>query len=154
MYQPSLIRMRPSQTQDRNQVSTKLLRVAKMSLPTGARLGPYEIEAPIGAGGMMKSTVDAIPDSVARRLSKPSPTPSRAVLASLNHSNIAVIYGFEQADGVPFRALEFVPVARPERTGDFGAASGSRREKSGQPSTQRGPGVYCQPLKTPIGNSG
>jgi len=31
------------------------------------------------------------------------------VLASLNHPNIAAIYGFEQADGVPFLVLEYVP---------------------------------------------
>lgn len=33
------------------------------------------------------------------------------VLASLNHSYIAAIYGFEQADGLPFLVLEFVPGA-------------------------------------------
>ncbi|MEE8161358.1 MAG: hypothetical protein V3T61_06950, partial [Acidobacteriota bacterium] len=31
------------------------------------------------------------------------------LLASLNHPNIAAIYGFEEADGVRFLALELVP---------------------------------------------
>jgi serine/threonine-protein kinase len=31
------------------------------------------------------------------------------VLASLNHPNMAAIYGFEQVDGVPFLVLELVP---------------------------------------------
>jgi len=30
------------------------------------------------------------------------------LLAALNHSNIAFIYGFEQAEGVPFLVLEYV----------------------------------------------
>ncbi len=31
------------------------------------------------------------------------------LLASLNHSNIAAIYGFENAGGIPFLVLEYVP---------------------------------------------
>src|SRR5262245_44031408 len=81
-----------------------------MSIGPGIRVGPYEIESAIGAGGMgevyrardtklgrtvaIKVLPDALavdPDRVARfeREAK--------VLASLNHAHIATIYGVEDA---------------------------------------------------------
>ena len=94
-----------------------------MALPTGTRIGPYEIASQIGAGGMgevylahdtrlgrdiaLKILPDAYaadPDRLARF------TREAQLLASLNHPNIAAIYGLEEADppggsGRPVRAL-------------------------------------------------
>src|SRR4051794_9960083 len=79
-----------------------------MSLPAGHKLGPYEILAPLGAGGM--GEVYRARDSKLNRevalkiLSAPFlEDPDRIarfareaqVLASLNHPNIAALYGLE-----------------------------------------------------------
>ena len=87
-----------------------------MSLAPGTRLGPYEILAPIGAGGMgevyrardMKLNRDValkiLPDAFASdpdRLARF--TREAQTLASLNHPNIAHIHGLEESGGV--RAL-------------------------------------------------
>ena len=84
-----------------------------MSLTPGSRLGPYEIVAPIGAGGMgevyrAKDTtlnrdvaIKVLPDAFsldADRLARF--TREAQVLASLNHPNIAAIYSVETTPGV------------------------------------------------------
>ena len=79
-----------------------------MSLTPGDRLGPYEILAPLGAGGMgevyrAKDTklarevaVKVLPDTVAQNPERLARFEREAkVLASLNHPNIAQIYGIE-----------------------------------------------------------
>ena len=87
-----------------------------MNLSAGTRLGPYEILAPIGKGGMgevWKARDTKLGRDVALKI---LPTafasdPDRMarferearVLASLDHPNIAAIYGLEESDGV--RAL-------------------------------------------------
>ena len=92
-----------------------------MSLPSGTRVGPYEIAAQIGAGGMgevyrardtrlnrdiaLKILPEAFasdPDRLARFIREAQ------LLASLNHPNIAGIYGLEEADGIRALALELV----------------------------------------------
>jgi Tol biopolymer transport system component len=89
-----------------------------MPLTPGTRLGPYEIVAPLGAGGMgavyratdtklhrevaIKVLPDALandPDYLARF------TREARVLASLNHPNIAIIHGVEEQALV----MELVP---------------------------------------------
>jgi Tol biopolymer transport system component/predicted Ser/Thr protein kinase len=80
-----------------------------MSLTTGTRLGPYEILAPIGAGGMgevyrahdtkLKRDValKVLPDSFAADPERMARFQREAeVLASLNHPHIAQIYGVEE----------------------------------------------------------
>ena len=99
-----------------------------MSLSTGARLGPYEIVAPLGAGGMGEVyrardtklqrdvALKVLPEVLARDAAPSDGSGSRLarfereaqVLASLNHPNIAAIYGFKDTDGVPALVLEFV----------------------------------------------
>jgi serine/threonine-protein kinase len=93
-----------------------------MSLSPGKRLGPYEIQAAIGAGGMGEVyrardtklhrdvALKVLPDEFASDPDRLARFEREAhVLASLNHPHIASIYGFE--DDGPTRALvlEFVP---------------------------------------------
>ena len=92
-----------------------------MSLSEGTRLGPYSIVAPLGAGGMgevyratdsrlkrqvavkiLPAAVAADPDRLARFQREAE------VLASLNHQQIASIYGLEDADGVKALVMELV----------------------------------------------
>ena len=75
-----------------------------MALAAGTRLGPYEILAPIGAGGMgevyrardtklkREVALKVLPDSFARDPERMARFQREAeVLASLNHPNIAQI---------------------------------------------------------------
>jgi serine/threonine-protein kinase len=92
-----------------------------MSLSAGSRLGPYEIVSPLGAGGMgevyrardtklnrdialkiLPEPFALDPDRLARF------TREAQVLASLNHPNIAAIYGSEESNGVQALVLELV----------------------------------------------
>ncbi len=79
-----------------------------MHLSDGTRVGPYEILAPIGAGGMgevyrardtkLKRDValKVLPEAFARDVGRMARFQREAeVLASLNHPNIAAIYGVE-----------------------------------------------------------
>src|ERR1700704_6651648 len=92
-----------------------------MPLSPGTRLGPYEIGAPLGAGGMgevYRARDTKLNRDVAIKVLLPSVAndPDRLarfsreaqVLASLNHPNIAHIHGLEQADGVTALVLELV----------------------------------------------
>src|ERR1700737_2028091 len=80
-----------------------------MALAVGTRLGPYEIIAPLGAGGMgevyrardikLKRDValKVLPEAFARDPDRMARFQREAeVLASLNHPNIAHIYGVEE----------------------------------------------------------
>ena len=92
-----------------------------MSLAPGVRVGPFEIRAPLGAGGMgevyrardlklnrdvaLKILPDAFaldPDRLARFKREAQ------VLAALNHQNIAAIYGLEEAASIDALVLELV----------------------------------------------
>ncbi len=92
-----------------------------MSLTSGTKLGPYEIIAPLGAGGMgevyrAKDTrlgrdvaLKILPDSFApdadrlRRFEQEA----RAV-AALNHPNILAIHDIGQHHGSPFLVSELL----------------------------------------------
>src|SRR5437762_6512799 len=82
-----------------------------MSLSTGTRLGPYEILAPIGAGGMgevYKARDTRLGRIVALKVSKSEfserfEREARAV-AALNHSNICQLYDV----GPNFLVMEYI----------------------------------------------
>src|SRR3974390_2718410 len=80
-----------------------------MPLPTGSQVGPYEILAAIGAGGMGEVyrardsklnrdvAIKALPAALAGDVQYMARFEREAQsLASLNHPNIAAIYGIEQ----------------------------------------------------------
>jgi serine/threonine-protein kinase len=93
-----------------------------MPLSVGDKLGPYEILAPIGAGGMgevyrAKDTkldrevaIKVLPAAVARDPERLARFEREAkVLASLNHPNIAQIYGIEEGEAGRALVMELVP---------------------------------------------
>ena len=87
-----------------------------MPLRAGEKLGPYKILAPLGAGGMgevyrandtkldREVAIKVLPQLVAQDPERLARFEREAkVLASLNHPNIAQIYGVEESQEV--RAL-------------------------------------------------
>ena len=92
-----------------------------MPLGPGTRLGPYEIQSALGAGGMgevyrardtrLKRDValKILPESFASDPDRLARFQREAeVLASLNHPNIAAIYGVEEADSTRALVMELV----------------------------------------------
>ena len=92
-----------------------------MTLPAGTRLGSYEIAAPLGAGGMgevyrardpklnREVAIKVLPVAVATDAERLTRFKREAqLLASLNHPNIAAIYGLDEANGTLFLVLEIV----------------------------------------------
>jgi serine/threonine-protein kinase len=92
-----------------------------MPLVAGASLGPYQILAPLGAGGMgevYRATdtrlkrdvaIKVLPDGFATDPERLARFQREAeLLATLNHPNIAAIYGLEKTDGVTAIVLELV----------------------------------------------
>jgi serine/threonine protein kinase len=92
-----------------------------MPLPSGTKLGPYEIRSPLGAGGMGEVyrardtkldravALKILPDVLAKDAERMGRFEREAkVLASLNHTNIATIYGFEDSAGVQVLVMELV----------------------------------------------
>jgi len=101
-----------------------------MTLPPGTRLGPYEVSAQIGVGGMgevYKATdtnlkravaIKVLPASVAADAERLARFQREAeVLASLNHPNIAAIYGLERSAGITALVMEYrgADACRPPR---------------------------------------
>ena len=92
-----------------------------MALSSGVRLGPYEIQAPLGAGGMGEVyrardtrlgrdvAVKLLPESFARDSDRLHRFEQETrVVASLNHPNILAIYDVGQQEGVPFLVSELL----------------------------------------------
>jgi serine/threonine protein kinase len=92
-----------------------------MSLAAGTRLGPYEIVAPIGVGGMGEVyrardsklnrdvAIKVLPASVGQDPERLARFKREAqVLASLNHPNIAHIHGFEDGGDTHALVMELV----------------------------------------------
>ncbi len=92
-----------------------------MALSSGTKLGPYEIQSPLGVGGMgevYRATdsklgrdvaLKVIPQEFAQDAQLMARFQREAqVLASLNHANIASIYGLEEKGGVRALVMELV----------------------------------------------
>jgi len=92
-----------------------------VKLPADSRLGPYETVSILGAGGMgvvyrardtrlqREVALKVLPESVASDPDRIARFRREAtVLASLNHPNIAAIYGFEDSGNVHALVLELV----------------------------------------------
>jgi hypothetical protein len=88
----------------------------------GTRLGPYEITARLGAGGMgevlrardtslgREVAIKVLPAAFTQDAERVGRFRREAqILAALNHPNIATIHGLEEADGIVALAMELVP---------------------------------------------
>jgi eukaryotic-like serine/threonine-protein kinase len=92
-----------------------------MVLAAGSKLGPYEIQSPLGTGGMGEVyrardtkldrdvAIKVLPAAFARDADRMARFQREAkLLASLNHRNIAAIYGLEDSAGTPALVMELV----------------------------------------------
>src|ERR687892_2476910 len=92
-----------------------------MTLTPGTRLGPHEVTAEIGKGGMgevyrardsklkREVALKVLPADVATDPERLARFQREAeVLASLNHPHIAHVHGLEEADGLRALVLELV----------------------------------------------
>jgi Tol biopolymer transport system component len=92
-----------------------------MTLAPGTRLGPYEIVAPLGSGGMGEVyrardtrlardvAIKALPAAFAQDAERVGRFEREAkLLASLSHANVGAIYGLEEAAGARYLVLELV----------------------------------------------
>jgi hypothetical protein len=89
---------------------------------TGKTLGNYQVLDKLGAGGMGEVyrardarlgrdvAIKVLPAAFAQDRERLARFEREAqVLASLNHPNIAAIYGLEQSEGQPYLVLEYIP---------------------------------------------
>ncbi len=126
-----------------------------MSLAAGTKVGPYVVEAPLGAGGMgevyrardAKLNRDVALKVLSDEFATDSDRRARfqreaQVLASLSHPNIGHIYGFEDSGTVHALVLELVEGAtlaerisrhRPQASGPRSGSASASAEGSGLP---------------------
>jgi serine/threonine-protein kinase len=94
---------------------------SQLALTTGTRLGPYEITAPLGVGGMgevyratdtnlkRQVAIKVLPASVGADGERLARFQREAeILAALNHPNIAHIHGLEKSAGIVALVMELV----------------------------------------------
>jgi serine/threonine protein kinase len=92
-----------------------------MALPNGTRLGPYEIVAPLGAGGMGEVyrardtrldrtvAIKILPTHLADDAIRRQRFEREAkVVSSLNHPNICTLHDIGHQDGVDFIVMEYL----------------------------------------------
>jgi serine/threonine protein kinase len=92
-----------------------------MALIAGTKLGPYEIQSPLGAGGMgevYRATDTKLGRDVALKVlpAEMAQDPERLTrfrreakaLAQLDHPNIVTIYSVEESDGIHFLTMQLV----------------------------------------------
>jgi Tol biopolymer transport system component len=105
-----------------------------MALTSGTKLGPYEIQSPLGAGGMgevyrAKDTrlgrdvaLKILPESFAREPDRLRRFEQEArAVAALNHPNILAIHDIGQHEGLPFLVSELLDGETLRATLDRGA---------------------------------
>ncbi len=123
-----------------------------MALIAGTRLGAFEVAELLGAGGMGEVyrgrdtrlgrdvAIKVLPEEFARDAERLARFKREAqLLASLNHPNIAAIYGLEEQDGLRYLVLEYVPgQTLAERIGTSAPAGG--RTRGSAPTGAAGPG--------------
>ena len=93
-----------------------------MALSAGARLGPYEVLGPIGAGGMgevyrardtrlgREVALKVLPaHRLADQARRARFAQEARAASALNHPNIVTIHEIEHAEGVDFIVMELVP---------------------------------------------
>src|SRR6476660_4021880 len=108
--------MRRQETRPKRRYNARI-----MSLALGTKLGPYEIQAPLGAGGMgevykardtrLERTVaiKVVPDhlskdeDVRQRFEREAKT-----ISSLSHPHICALYDVGSQDGVEFLVMEYL----------------------------------------------
>jgi len=95
--------------------------MTQMALPSGTRLGPYEVLSPLGAGGMGEVyrardtkldrdvAVKVLPESVATDPDTLARFEREAkAVAALSHPNILSIFDFGTQDGVSYAVMELL----------------------------------------------
>src|SRR6202140_5123791 len=99
-----------------------------MALISGTKLGAYEIQSPLGAGGMgevYRATDTKLGRDVALKVlpAEMALDPERLarfrreakVLAQLDHPNIVTIHSVEESDGLHFLTMQLVEGQRLDR---------------------------------------
>jgi eukaryotic-like serine/threonine-protein kinase len=92
-----------------------------MALPSGTKLGPYEIQSPLGAGGMgevyratdVRLGRDVAVKILPAHLSSDSAARQRfereaKTISGLNHPNICTVYDVGHQDGLDFLVMEYL----------------------------------------------
>src|SRR5262249_16453031 len=92
-----------------------------MALPSGTRLGPYEIQSPLGSGGMgevyrardtrLGRDVDikVLPSHLSSNLELRARFEREAhAISSLNHPHICHLYDIGSQDGTDFLVMEYL----------------------------------------------
>ena len=92
-----------------------------MALTSGTKLGPYEVQSPLGAGGMGEVyrardtrldrtvAIKILPDHLSSNpdLKQRFEREARAI-SSLNHPRICTLYDVGHQDGVDFLVMEYL----------------------------------------------
>ncbi len=91
------------------------------ALATGSRLGPYEIVAPLGAGGMgevyrardtrlgREVAIKVLPEDMATDPARLARFEREAqTVAALNHPNIVTLHSIEESGGIRFLTMELI----------------------------------------------
>src|SRR5207249_9070477 len=92
-----------------------------MSLTPGTKLGPYEIQSPLGAGGMGKVyraldtrldrsvAIKILPDHLSQSPEAKQRFDREArAISSLSHPNICTLYDVGDVDGTNYLVMEFL----------------------------------------------